>query len=358
MSELKFSCPHCSQHIACGLDWAGMQTKCPSCQNDIVIPKPPPAVAAAPAPGPLRVSMPSSSHAAAPPPPPPPPTRSSFPQPPAASGLSVARPAAPPPQHAPADGGHVGAPPGGGRAVAAGDSPVVQWAGLIGAFLVTAIIIGMAATWKPPAADPGFMAKLREAAKGGTATADEDEEEDPTEAAGTAKAAAGPVTPQWTLEAQGAQIPQAAASGQFGGRPFTPEKAYLQRTPTGYLLTVRQGAGFQAEREILVALPLSPGQALDGQSWNIAPNAPAAPRLVKRWLENARPRTTIFTNGYVMKLEFEQTANNQIPAKLFVALPDEDKTFVAGTMTASFLVAGTAQPQPQQRPPQQRQQPY
>ena len=229
----------------------------------------------------------------------------------------------------------------------AGDSPVVQWAGLIGAFLVTAMIIGMAATWKPPAADPAFMAKLREAAKGGTATTDEDEEEDPGEAAVTAKAAA-PAAPQWTLDLQGAQIPQAAASGQFGGRPFAPERAYLQRTPTGYLLTVRQGAGFQAEREILVALPLSQGQPLDGQSWNIAPNAPAAPRLVKRWLENARPQTKIFTNGYVMKLEFEQTANNQIPAKLFFSLPDEDKTFVAGTMTASFLIAGGAQQQRRQ----------
>jgi hypothetical protein len=240
--------------------------------------------------------------------------------------------------------------------VTAGDSPVVQWAGLIGAFLVTAIIIGMAATWKPPTDTPYMrMVKLREAAKGGTATADEDEEGEPAAAAAAPARAAAPVAPQWTLDLQGAQIPQAAASGQFGGRPFAPERAYLQRTPTGYLLTVRQGAGFQAEREILVALPLSQGQALDGQSWNIAPNAPAAPRLVKRWLQNARPQTKIFTNGYVMKLEFEQTANSQIPAKLFVALPDEDKTFVAGTVTASFLVAGSPQPQPQQ---QQRRQPY
>lgn len=336
MSELKFSCPHCSQHIACGLDWAGMQTKCPSCQNDIVIPKPPPAVAAAPSPGPLRVSMPGS-HSAAPPPPPPPPARSSAP-----SGLSVARPTAP--QHAPA-AAHAGPPPGGGQSVTVGDNPVVQWSGLIGAFLVTAIIIGMAAAWKPPEDTP-YMVKLREAAKGGMATADEDEDEDTEEAA--APKAAAPVAPQWTLDLQGAQIPQAAASGQFGGRPFAPERAYLQRTPTGYLLTVRQGAGFQAEREILVALPLSQGQPLDGQSWNIAPNAPAAPRLVKRWLENARPQTKIFTNGYVMKLEFEQTANNQIPAKLFFSLPDEDKTFVAGTMTASFLIAGGAQQQRRQ----------
>jgi hypothetical protein len=226
--------------------------------------------------------------------------------------------------------------------VRVGDSPAVQWAGLIGAFLVTAIIIGMAATWKAPADTP-YMVKLREAAKQSQETADEDEEEDP---AATAKPAA-PVAPQWTLDLQAAAIPQAAANGQFAGRPFTAERAYLQRTPAGYLLTVRQGTGYQAEREILVALPLKPGEQIDGQSWNIAPDAPTAPRLVKRWLQNARQQSKIFTNGYVMKLEFEQTANNQIPAKLFVALPDDEKTFVAGTVTASILIA--ASPQTQQR---------
>lgn len=174
--------------------------------------------------------------------------------------------------------------------------------------------------------------------------ADQDEENSATDAAN----APALVTAQ-LLEA--AQIPQTPASGQFAGRPFTPERAYLQRTAAGYLFTVRQGAGFQAEREILIALPLRAGEPLDGQAWNIAPDAPAAPRLVKRWLENARQQTRIFTNGYMMKLQFEQTANSQIPARLFVSLPDEDKTFVAGAVTASFLVAGGA---PQQQQPRRQ----
>jgi hypothetical protein len=221
----------------------------------------------------------------------------------------------------------------------------------------------MAATWKPPERTGDIMwvrekrgrkyvlvPKYRETRPASEDEAMDEDDEDAQGASSGSTAAAAPVTPQWTLDLQAAQLPEAAAAGQFGGRPFTAERAYLQRTPTGaYVFTVRQGAGYQAERELLVVLPLRAGEQLDGQSWNIAADAANAPRVTKRWLQNARQQTKTFTNGYAMKLQFEQTANNQIPAKLFVALPDEDKTFVAGTVTASFLVAGAA-------PTQQRRQ--
>lgn len=43
MSDFKFACPVCNQHIRCDTSYIGTQTKCPACQNTIIIP-PPPAV--------------------------------------------------------------------------------------------------------------------------------------------------------------------------------------------------------------------------------------------------------------------------------------------------------------------------
>jgi hypothetical protein len=238
-------------------------------------------------------------------------------------------------------------------------NPVVQWAGLIGAFLVTAIIIGMAATWKPPerTGDLVFVREKRgrksvlvpRVKETGAATQDTPADEKEAEASGatssaTTTATSPPAAAQWTLDLQTAQVPQGAAAGQFGGRPFNPEKTYLQRTPVGYVLMVREGA----DRELNIMLPLKAGEQLDGQSWNIAPETAPAPRLIKTWRQNTRRQTRMFTNGYAMKLQFEQTTNRQIPAKLFVALPDEEKTFVAGSVTASFLVTAPA-PQTQPR---------
>ncbi|MBI3852761.1 MAG: DUF4190 domain-containing protein [Verrucomicrobia bacterium] len=43
MSDFKFACPVCGQHIRCDTSYVGTQTRCPACQNSIAIP-PPPAV--------------------------------------------------------------------------------------------------------------------------------------------------------------------------------------------------------------------------------------------------------------------------------------------------------------------------
>jgi len=39
MSEVKFACPHCSQHIACEGDYAELSIECPSCGGTLVVPR-------------------------------------------------------------------------------------------------------------------------------------------------------------------------------------------------------------------------------------------------------------------------------------------------------------------------------
>lgn len=38
MSEFKFSCPHCGQHIKCNEEASGRQIECPDCHHLIRIP--------------------------------------------------------------------------------------------------------------------------------------------------------------------------------------------------------------------------------------------------------------------------------------------------------------------------------
>jgi hypothetical protein len=38
MSEFKFNCPHCDQHLQCDEQFAGRQMQCPSCNVLIRIP--------------------------------------------------------------------------------------------------------------------------------------------------------------------------------------------------------------------------------------------------------------------------------------------------------------------------------
>jgi hypothetical protein len=45
MTEIKFSCPQCSQHILCDTNYAGAQINCPTCQQLIAVPPAPQAAA-------------------------------------------------------------------------------------------------------------------------------------------------------------------------------------------------------------------------------------------------------------------------------------------------------------------------
>jgi len=51
MSEYKFSCPACGQHILGDVRYSGTPLKCPTCQADFVVPPPSP-------PGQLRIDVP------------------------------------------------------------------------------------------------------------------------------------------------------------------------------------------------------------------------------------------------------------------------------------------------------------
>jgi len=38
MSDFKFSCPHCAQHIQVDSQWQGRELKCPACQERLIVP--------------------------------------------------------------------------------------------------------------------------------------------------------------------------------------------------------------------------------------------------------------------------------------------------------------------------------
>jgi hypothetical protein len=62
MAEIKFSCPHCGQHISGNEQWSGHQIQCPTCATTFTVPQALPApAAAAPVPQSL-VPQPPVSH--------------------------------------------------------------------------------------------------------------------------------------------------------------------------------------------------------------------------------------------------------------------------------------------------------
>jgi hypothetical protein len=138
----------------------------------------------------------------------------------------------------------------------------------------------------------------------------------------------------WTLEMTKAVFPQMPASGRIHGAGFMCERATLQ----GGTLTLRQGRGSPPDLAVAIHLFAQQGEELGGKLIEIAPDrAPPLPKVVMRWKDQQEKGASLsFNQGYAMKLVFAEPVNGRIEGKIYLSLPDDSKTFVAGNFNAEI----------------------
>jgi hypothetical protein len=143
---------------------------------------------------------------------------------------------------------------------------------------------------------------------------------------------------KWTLDLGTVQIPEGRVNGTISGTNFVPDTVRVDLAGTAYVLDLRQGQGVSADRQMLVFLRLKPGETLAGRSWSVSKDMKGAgvPQVAKLWKPKPRfaPVRKNFSSGYAMKLEFGQMTDGVISGKIFLALPDEEQSVVAGVFSA------------------------
>lgn len=154
-----------------------------------------------------------------------------------------------------------------------------------------------------------------------------------------------PIIPAaWTLELAEGKVPEGRVNGMISGANFVIEAARLDLVGPSYVLTLRQGAGVSADREILIYLRLKAGESLAGHTWSITRDmkGTGVPSVIKRWKTNPKyaPQQKVFSSGYAMKLELGQLEDGLISGKIFIALPDPEQSVAAGIFHASTSLAG------------------
>jgi hypothetical protein len=71
------------------------------------------------------------------------------------------------------------------------------------------------------------------------------------------------------------------------------------------------------------------------------------PRVTLRWRNDEKKSTTEhFNSGYALKVAFGTVTNGRMPGRIYLCLPDEAKSFVAGAFDAEIRKA-----EPRRRPP-------
>jgi hypothetical protein len=148
----------------------------------------------------------------------------------------------------------------------------------------------------------------------------------------------------WTLELTNAVIPDTPVAGRIHGSGFAYDRAVL----LGGLLLLGQGNPPSYDLGFGVQLSVHQGEELSGKTVEVTPGQPSALRVGWRWKDQQeQPSTQVISNGYLLKVTFGQPSNERMPGQIYICLPDSEKSFAAGTFDAEIK----RPPQPKSGPP-------
>ncbi len=148
---------------------------------------------------------------------------------------------------------------------------------------------------------------------------------------------AAPRTSQlgWTMNLSNVNTPVTPASGRIHGEAFLVETAKMENN----ILTLRQGKDFFPDRAVTIFMFLKKGEALEDRTFNISTDHGfGAPHIHMKWRDEGKkaPETKIFMKEYALRLQFKERENGALPGSIFLSLPDDSKSFVAGTFLAEL----------------------
>ncbi len=156
-----------------------------------------------------------------------------------------------------------------------------------------------------------------------------------------------PTNITWTLDLTNAVFPETTAAGSIHGSGFLCERAILQ----GGRLSLLQGKTSPWDLAIVVNLFARQGEELSGKTVQIPSDRPRAPHVVLRWKdEQQQVRSDTISSGYALNVVFGGATNGRMPGKIYICLPDETKSFVAGTFDAEIKKAPPPKPRPPKAP--------
>jgi hypothetical protein len=138
--------------------------------------------------------------------------------------------------------------------------------------------------------------------------------------------------PAYELDPTKHAIPASSVAGRVAGTDVTPtvvlEGDYL------VFRTTKPG-GMEVEREVLLKLRSDANQPLPVGKRVVKQDTPSGPEVPEAMIIVPGKDIIGHPNGYAMTLELEPRKAGKLAGKIFLCLPDPEKTFLAGTFIAA-----------------------
>jgi DNA-directed RNA polymerase subunit RPC12/RpoP len=309
MSDFKFLCPSCGQHISGDTGYQGTEIACPACQKKILVPQ----QAAPPPPPPVSAAIQPLNVVGAP-------SRT--------SGLAIASLVCSASSIVTGVGwlpgiicGHLA------KARIRRDSSLrgkgLATAGLVIGYGFVTVVAGAVACMIF-LFSAQFKQALNQAQLASPAIAQTSAQSVSNDTPDTVTTTTEPTTTAesgWRMNLKDVEFPDGHVSGKLHGMDFEGQKASFKNGelkinyPKHGEVDIR-GLGASIENGSYEFLPATGTDALHIQI---------------KWTEDGEAKNQEFTEGYAMKLKFGKAVKRKIHAQIYLCLPDDSKSYLAGT---------------------------
>jgi tetratricopeptide (TPR) repeat protein len=136
----------------------------------------------------------------------------------------------------------------------------------------------------------------------------------------------------WRQDLKDVKIPDVTARGMINGQVFLAEASKFENG----ILTFYGRKDLSPDHAVTIFLFLK-GESPDGKSYNIASTGGfGSPHVHMKWRpkNSNTPKSMPFMKGYSMRLEFGKTQDDKLTGKIYLCMPDEMRSYLAGSFTA------------------------
>jgi hypothetical protein len=138
---------------------------------------------------------------------------------------------------------------------------------------------------------------------------------------------------EWTTDLAKMKAPDAPVAGTVMGGAF---KLDVVRHDITGALTLKQGKDVFGDASVIIFLPIKKSDELAGQKFDIETTGVDIGKrphvhMNRRLNPKDLPKGAAFIEGYAMRLEFGEKKDGKIPGKIYLSMPDDAKTVIAGT---------------------------
>lgn len=137
----------------------------------------------------------------------------------------------------------------------------------------------------------------------------------------------------WMLSLAGVAIPATPAAGRIHGHDFKVERALFQNGT----LILRAGMQGAVETGLLINFGGAQAGALAQKTINVSTDTEKAATVQLRWKDSNGVQKEIHNTGYALRLEFGAMANDHVSGSIYLCTPDAEKSYLAGTFNAEVI---------------------